>query len=510
MRDYPREQIPLLSKSRFMAGLQCQKRLYLECFHPELAEPFDVGRQAILDTGTRVGELARDRYPGGVLITEDHLHHDKAISSTEKALADPSIQAIYEAAFVYDDVRIRADILSRSGDDMFDLIEVKSGTSVKEEHLPDVAVQLYVLLGCGISVGRVCLGHLNKEYVYQGGNYDLGQLFLIEDVTDKAQQLQPDIPLILEEMRLPLWGSEPPDIKPRRQCSKPYLCAFYGHCHINEPEHHISQLPRATEKLLSALDMAGIEDIRDIQAGFPGLNATQQRVLECVASNRVYLSPDLPEALGRLEYPVHFLDFETFNPALPLYAGTSPYQVFPFQWSNHTITGDGKLRHEEFLYDGFDDPREPFAKSLLEALGSSGSIVVYSSFEANHIRKLAETLPRLSGDLLALLEGRIVDLLELVRKYCYHPEFHGSFSIKSVLPALVPDLDYSDLEVSDGMQASAAYAEMVQRETPADRRSQLRDNLLAYCKRDTEAEVRLFETLRGGTLPRRNIRSSND
>jgi len=497
-----REQIPLLSKSRFLAGLQCQKRLYLECFHPELAEPFDAGRQAILDAGTQVGELARDRYPGGILITEDHLHHDQAVSSTEKELDDSSVQAIYEAAFVYDGVRIRADILSRSGDDMFDLIEVKSGTSVKPEHLLDVAVQLYVLQGCGISVGRVCLGHLNKEYVYQGGNYDLGQLFLIEDVTDKAQQLQPDIPLILEEMRLPLWGLEPPDIKPRRQCLKPYQCEFYGHCHTGGTEYPVIQLPNASAKLLLALEEAGIEDIRDIQAGFPGLNATQQRVRECVAGNRVYLSPDLPEALGRLEYPVHFLDFETFGPALPLYIGTRPYQTLPFQWSNHTVSGNGELRHEEFLYDGFDDPREPFAKSLLKALGSSDPIVVYTGYEAMCIRELAKALPDLSDALMVLVETRLVDLHKLIRDNCYHSEFHGSFSIKSVLPALVPDLDYSDLEVSDGMQASAAYAEMVQPETPADRRIQLRESLLAYCKRDTEAEVRLFETLRGGTLPR--------
>ena len=504
MSNLTREQIPLLSKSRFMAGRQCHKRLYLECFHPELADPVDAGRQAILDTGTRVGELARDRYPGGVLIAEDHLHHNKAVSSTEEALTDPSAQAIYEAAFVHDDIRIRADILKRAGNGMYDLIEVKSGTGVKEEHIPDVAVQLYVLKGCGIPVGRACLCHLNKEYVYQGGSYDLSQLFLVEDKTDKAQLLQPDIPMILEEIRLPLWGLEPPEIKPGRQCSKPYPCAFAGHCLLSEPEHRVIQLPRASERLLSALEDAGIEDIRDIPAGFPGLNENQQRVRDCVVSNRVHLDPYLPGALGQLEYPVHFLDFETFNPALPLYAGTRPYQVIPFQWSDHIITGDGELRHEEFLYDGFDDPREPFARSLLKALGSRGSIVVYSSYEATRIRELAEALPDLSNDLLALLEGRIVDLLALVRNHCYHPEFHGSFSIKSVLPALVPDLGYSDLEISDGGQASAAYAEMVRPETPADRRGLLRESLLAYCKRDTEAEVRLFETLRGGILPRSN------
>jgi hypothetical protein len=501
MSDSTRVQIPLLSKSRFMAGRQCQKRLYLECFHPDLAEPVDAGRQAILDTGTLVGELARDLSPGGVLIAEDHLHHSEAVSSTKKALENQSAPAIYEAAFVHDDVRIRADILARSGNGLYNLIEVKSGTGVKAEHIPDVAVQLYVLKGSGIPVDLACLCHLNKEYVYQGGNYDLSQLFSVEDITDKAQQLQPDVPMLLEEMRLPLWGMEPPDIKARRQCSKPYPCAFYGHCHIGEPEHRVIQLPRATEKLLLALEDAGIEDLRDIPTGFPGLNATQQRVRDCVKNNREYLDPYLPKTLGQLEYPVHFLDFETFNPALPLYAGTRPYQVFPFQWSDHTITGDGELRHEEYLHDGFDDPREMFARSLLKALGSSGSILVYSSYEATQIRKLAEALPDLCDDLLGLLEGRIVDLLKLVQNYYYHPEFHGSFSIKSVLPALVPDLDYNNLQISDGSQASAAYAEMVRPETPEDRRSQLREGLLAYCKRDTEAEVRLFETLRGGTLP---------
>ena len=491
-----RERIPLLSKSRFMAGLQCHKRLYLGCFHFNLKDPFDEGRQAILDSGTRIGELARDIYPGGVLIGEDHLQHGKAVSSTEKALADSSVQAICEAAFVYDGIRIRADILVQSGIDTFDLIEVKSGTSVKKEHIPDVAVQLYVLQGCGISVGQVCLCHLNKEYVYQGGDYDLGQLFLIEDVTEKAKERQPDIPLSLEEMRLPLWGLEPPDIKPGRQCSKPYQCEFYGHCHTGETEHPVIQLPNASKELLLELEEAGIEDIRNIPEGYPGLNPTQQQVRDCVVGNHVHIAPDLPEALVRLEYPIHFLDFETFGSALPLYIGTRPYQSLPFQWSNHTITGNGELRHAEFLHDGFDDPREPFAKSLLEALGSSGPIVVYTGYEAQCIRELARVLPDLSDALMVLAATRLVDLHKLIRDNCYHPEFHGSFSIKSVLPALVPELDYSDLEVSDGMQAQAAFAEIINLWTPADRRSQLRESLLAYCKRDTEAEVRLFEALK--------------
>ena len=402
---------------------------------------------------------------------------------------------------MYDDIRIRADILARAGDDLFDLIEVKSTTSVKGEHLPDLGVQLYVLGGCGIPVRRACLAHLNKEYVYQGGDYDLGQLFSVEDITDEVKPLLVDIPSILDEMRLHLSNTEPPDIKARKQCSHPYTCPFYGHCHADEPEHSITQLPRASQKLLDLLEEEDIEDIRDIPADFPGLNATQQRVRDCVVNSHVHMNPELARALAQLEYPIHFLDFETFNPALPIYVGTRPYQVIPFQWSNHILGRDGQLMHQEFLNEGFCDPREPFARGLLETLGTTGTIVTYSNFEATRIRELAQALPELSSDLLALLDGRIVDLLQLVRRHCYHPEFHGSFSLKSVLPALVPSLDYSDLEICEGDQASTAYAEMILPETSADRRGSLRKALLAYCKRDTEAMVRLFETLRGGEFP---------
>jgi len=496
MNDQVWNLTPKLSKSRFMAGLQCHKRLYLECFHFDLADPLDEGRQAILDAGTRIGELARDLYSGGVLIEEDHLHHGKAVSSTEKALADSSVQTIWEAAFVYDGVRIRADILTRSGIDTFDLIEVKAGTSVKKEHIPDVAVQLYVLRGCGIQVNRVHLAHLNKEYVYKGGDYDFEELFLVEDVTEDAYELLSDVPLALHEMRLSLRGPEAPFVEIGRHCMKPYTCPFYGYCHINQSKHHISELPVAREKLLQSLEEAGIDDIRHIPENFPGLNEIQRRVRDCVVNNQAYFDPKLAEALRKLVYPIHFLDFETFGSALPLYIGTRPYQLVPFQWSNHTIIGNGELGHQEFLYDGFDDPREPFAKSLLEALGSSGPIVVYTGYEAMCIRELAMVLPDLHDALMVLAETRLVDLHKLIRDNCYHPEFHGSFSIKSVLPALVPDLDYSDLEVSDGMQAQAAYMDMVQQETPAHRKSQLRRSLLAYCKRDTEAEVRLFEVLK--------------
>ncbi|MFA5055599.1 MAG: DUF2779 domain-containing protein [Dehalococcoidia bacterium] len=489
------EKLPLLSKSRFMAGLQCHKRLYLMLFQPELADEIGEAKQAIFDAGAEVGVLARGIFPGGVLLDQDYMHHKEAMAQTVELLKDKKIPALYEAAFMHDDVRIRADILVRAGRGMFDLVEVKSGNSVKPEHIPDAAVQVWVLEGCGIRVRKACLAHLNKEYIYPGGEYDLQELFVVEDVTDDVREFLPDVPEMLAEMRAALALSEPPDIAPGKHCSKPYDCEFCGHCFRVFPEHYVGQLPGAREKLLRVLAEAGVDDIRNIPNDFIGLNPLQQRVRDCVVDGCVFMGPELSGQLAGIQYPVYFLDFETFNPALPLYVGTRPYQVLPIQWSCHIMDKKGKLSHEEFLHDGSDDPREPFAESLIDVLNDSGSIVVYSSFEASQIKGLIRDLPHLSYELSAVLNGRIVDLLKIIKANCYHPDFHGSFSIKAVLPALVPGLGYGDLEIQEGSMASLAYSEMIKPETSAKRRREIRKNLLAYCGRDTEAMVRLFQIL---------------
>jgi hypothetical protein len=460
-----------------------------------LADPIGLAQQVIFDTGTKIGELARNVYPGGALIKENHFQHEQAVITTQKVLQNTLIPIIYEAAFMHDDIRIRADILVRTNDGRFDLVEMKSTTKTKEEHILDIAIQLYVLHGCGINIGRASLGHLDSEYVYRGEDYELDKLFQIDDITIAAKDKLPEVVLKLRDMREMLYKTEPPDIKVGRQCSNPYDCAFQGHCYASLPEHYILQLPRVSKEVMDTLNADDIEDIRDIPIDFAGLNAAQQRVRDCVVNNRIYLDTDITGELNQLVYPIHFLDFETFNPALPLYIGTSPYKAIPFQWSNHILNGDGSIRHEEFLHDGFDDPRVEFARTLLQTLGNEGSIVVYSSFEASRIKELMQALPQLSDELNKLLI-RIVDLLKLIRTHCYHPEFHGSFSIKSVLPVLVPGLDYSDLEINDGGLASTAYAEIVHPDTTQERRDHLRKCLLDYCERDTEAEVRLFQTLK--------------
>ncbi len=490
-----RSAIPLLSKSRFAAGLQCHKRLYLECYHRNLMDPLDPSRKALFDAGNRVGLVARSRFPGGIWIQEDHFRHAEAVQRTAVALRDPSVPAIYEAAFTCGDVRVRVDILSRANREEWDLIEVKSSASVKEDYLPDVAVQLHVVEGSGVRVRRAGLLHVNNRYVYPGGPYDLERLFVLRDQTEAALEYRPSVIEALEAMREPLRRRTPPDIAPGAQCTRPYVCPFYGHCHTDSPEHPVTDLPRAGVRLLDALQAAQVADIRGIPENFEGLTDLQRRVRACVISGSAHADPELRRHLAALSYPIHFLDFETCNPALPLYPGTRPFQQIPFQWSDHALTKSGAVRHADFLHDAKADPRLPLAEALADGLADAGAIVVYSGFEERIIRSLAEEFPSLAHRLLPLVADRIVDLLELIRAHYYHPEFHGSFSIKDVLPALVPGFGYQDLTIREGGQAGAWYVEMIDPATHPGRRAEIRDALRAYCHRDTEAMVRLYHTL---------------
>jgi hypothetical protein len=458
-------------------------------------DPLDPARRALFDAGIRVGLVARNRFPGGVWIEEDYLHHDQAVRQTAGALRDPAVPAIYEAAFTWDDVRVRVDILARDGNGGWDLIEVKSSAGVKEEYVPDVGVQMHVLEGTGLPVSRAALLHINNRYVYPGGPYDLERLFVWRDQTEAARELRPRIRAELAAMREPLRALSPPDIGPGTQCERPYRCPFYGHCHADEPDHPVTQLPRAGARVLEALRAAGIGDIRDIPEGFDSLSELQERVRRCVISGSPHADPELPQRLRGLTYPIHFLDFETCNPALPLYPGTRPFQQVPFQWSHHALARSGSVTHSGYLHTTKSDPRLPLAEALADTLVDAGTIVVYSGFEERIIRSLAGDFPELAGRLLPHVDHRIVDLLELIRKHYYHPGFHGSFSIKDVLPALVPGFGYKDLAVREGGQAGAAYIEMIDPATLAARSAEIAAALHAYCRRDTEAMLLLYQAL---------------
>ena len=482
-----------LSKSRFLSGLQCHKRLYLEIHAPQLAADVDDRRQIMLDMGREMNEIAHRYFPGGVLVAENHRHSAAALERTAALMADPNVTTIFEGAFQFEGTLIRADVLERI-DGSWRLIEVKAAARVKSVHLDDLAVQTHVLRGNGLNLSGIFLMHVNRQYSYPGGDVDLQRLFVLEDLTEAIDEKLPDIPPRLDEMRSMLGESRAPDVEPDHHCHSPYECPFWSHCTASKPARWIYYLPGGKD-VVRRLRQQGIETIDEIppQVSLPHL---QQRMRE----NVEWISPKLAERLQSVRYPVHHLDFETVMPAVPLYAHTHPYQPIPIQWSNHTEAEDGSLRHTDYLYTEQKDPREEIAMSLLESVGEEGSICVYSEYEHYIVKALAEAVPRLRKDLLRVGE-RLWDLLEVLQSHYYHPDFQGSFSIKSVLPALVPSLDYGDLEIKDGATASAMYHRMMFTVTDWVERQRLASALHAYCERDTLGMVELRRVLRKKVTP---------
>ncbi len=418
-----------LSKSRFTAGLQCHKQLWWKAHEPDAPELVpSPAQRAIFDQGTRVGEVARTYVPGGVLVDVPHNAFAQRLAMT-KRLLDQRVPAIYEASFDAGNVYAAVDILERDGD-AFRLIEVKSSTRLKEEHLPDVAVQLHVLRAAGLDVARAELMHLNRECAYP----DLSDLFVREDVTDAAEALQPDLPeLIAEQLRMLAGGL--PDVPIGEHCRTPYECPFMSRCWADVPENHVSTLYRAPHGG-AALIALGFETIAELPV--EGLNAIQERQREAVLTGRLIVEPGLADALRVFEGPLAFLDFETVGLAIPVWEGCHPYDQVPVQFSCDVEAADGTLAHHEWLADGPADPRPELARALVAACRGARTVVAYNAhFERGCIERLADAVPDLAHELLAIA-GRLADPLPIVRAHVYHPDFHGSFSLKSVLPALVP------------------------------------------------------------------------
>jgi predicted RecB family nuclease len=477
-----------LSKSKYLSGLQCQKRLYLEIHARELASEMDEGTQAVLDTGTRVGELARERYPRGVLVDVEHFKVADGLARTAAVLADPGTSVIYEGFIQFEDVLVRPDILVRTHGNRWRLIEVKSTSRAKDEHLDDLAIQIYVLRGAGLAVDTTCLMHINTGYLYPGGPLDLQQLFQEEDVTREVIDRQGEIPARLAAMRQTLSAPTPPVIEPDDHCSAPYECPFWDHCTQDKPERWVYHLP-GSRRVYQDLVALGVQTIDEIPAGYP-LQLTQQRVKD----NVEWTGPGLRAALDTVTYPVHHLDFETLGSAIPLYPNTQPYQPIPFQWSNQIETADGKVRHDAYLCPDERDPREELAAALLKSLGRKGSICTYTGYERGVLTGLTEALPHLRQDLERVCD-RLWDLHPVIKTHYYHPAFAGSYSIKAVLPAVAPQLAYDDLEIQEGTMASLQFHRMVFENVDAAEKARIRTALLKYCERDTLAMVELRKAL---------------
>jgi Domain of unknown function(DUF2779) len=483
-----------LTKSRYMAGLQCPRRLWLVVHDPLPYEDPEPGSPA--DTGQVIGSKAHLLFPGGVLITEEPWQHAEAVARTAALMGNDSVPAIFEAAFVYDDIRIRVDVMERLASGRWGLREVKSSSGLKDHYVNDIALQAYVVRGAGVAVCSIELLHVNTAYVRGPDGICWTDFFARLDVATLVAERLVDLPGRLPEMRDWLAMTTPPDAEPGRQCNSPYTCDFKDRCTADKPDDWIAYLPRLTQARADELKVLGIEAISAIPMDFP-LTSKQVIIRDATASGRPYVSPDLANLLRGCGPPACYLDFEAMMPAIPLYDGTRPYQTIPFQWSLHAATEDGVLHHREFLADGTIDPRRRFAETLIEALDEfDGPIIVYSAYEKTRLTELAAVFPDMAVPLRAII-ARLADLLPIVRGAVYFREFWFSNSIKSVAPALSPGFGYNDLEgVADGLAASAAFVQLASGAlSGSDEIEELRAALLAYCRRDTMAMVEVHRAL---------------
>ena len=509
---------PSLSKTKYLCGIQCHKLLWLTVNKPELIPPVSPVQQRIFEQGTEVGILAREQYDGGVLIEAEHNQIPLALQQTEEAVRRGA-SVIFEGAFVFNNVLVRPDIVERQPGGVWNIIEVKSSTKAKEEHIPDVAVQVYTLEGAGFKIGRKYLMHINNECVYP----DLSNLFTLSDITAEVDIELPAVPAKIEAMRRTLSAPDEPDIHIGEQCRKPYECPFIARCWSWVPEYSIYDIPRLKWTQKDALRVKGIVDIADFPDDYP-LNGKQRTFVASAQSRERKIDGEaIKRELSALEFPLHFLDFETDNPAVPRFDGMRPYEQFPFQFSCHILYEkdkrlvemeqailsrlqmntpvsipvshrQGPIYHHEFLHETTDDPRKPLLEALLKAVKDKGSIIAYNApFEKKVLENLARWFPEYSARLQGMID-RLFDQLLIFRNYYTDYRFKGSNSIKAVLPVLVPKLSYDNLAVSGGSEAQVIWNEMIRLPDGVEKAKMAKD-LKAYCGQDSWAMVEIHRHL---------------
>ena len=486
-----------LSKSLYIRGLQCKKSLWLKKKKPEVLQAPDDGAQAVFDTGTSVGELACELFSGGERI-EYTGDFGSQIART-KELMGRGTKIIYEATFCFDGILVMVDIL-RIGRDGLIINEVKSSTSVKDVYIDDASIQYYVISSLGYKVSVVNIIHIDNSYV-RGEKLELEKFFHTEDVTEQVKQKQADIPQILNKFEEILSKNVEPEVDIGPHCSNPYACDAWEYCWLEQrgiPEYSVFDISRLRSDKKFELYKNGIVKFEDIKE-LDKFNASQQiQIRSELSKEQIIDKGAIKEFLNTLSYPLYHLDFETFQQAVPEFIGLRPYEQIPFQFSIHKDDGNGNLEHFEFLAEAGADPRYELALNLIKFIPQDACVLAYNmSFEKGVIRRLAEIYPQISNELM-VIHDNIKDLMApFANKSYYHPKMQGSYSIKYVLPALVPEFEsaYKDLNlIHHGGEAMQAYAAMAY--MPAKERDAYKKALLEYCKLDTLAMVKVLEKLR--------------
>lgn len=488
-----------LSKSKYCLGRRCTKDLWLSSYKPEEAE--EQSNDATLDNGNKVGDLARHLFGNDYVLIEYNDDHQVMVDITKKCLEDKK-SIICEASFIYDGNYCAVDILKNDNDGV-EIYEVKSSTEVKDIYIDDISYQTWVLKKCGLNVKKSFIVYVNSDYV-KNGELDIHKYFNIEDV---STLLDNDVESKVKELKEIINSDKEPDTLLSINCKKnklvSYDCPYFKYCTKDLCHPNVFDIGWNThfDKKLE-LYYQGKVSYKDIMSS-GGLNPKADVQMNYELNN---LEPkinkdSIKELLDTFTYPLYFLDFESFQVAIPTIDGTKPYQQICFQYSLHYyLNEDGELYHKEFLSDDYDgNPMYGLCKQLCEDIPMNSCVLVYNqAFEITRLKEMAMLFPEFSEHLLNIASN-IKDLLPPFKNQDYYvKEMGGSASIKKVLPALFPNdpsLDYHNLEqVHKGDEASNAF--LLLKTLSSEEEKRLRGNMLKYCKLDTYAMVKIYEKLR--------------
>lgn len=473
----------LLSKSKYLTGLQCPKLLWLQINDPKKLPQVDLATQFIFDQGHLVGELAKKLFPGGIDVPNDGFMEN--IAATRKLLNER--KPLFEAGILAGRIYSRVDILRPANGNQWDIIEVKSSTSVKEVNIQDVAFQRHCCESQGLPISHCYLAYINNRYT-RDGEINPQELFKIDDITDLVEEAGHGIHDRVDNMCEDMAREKCPETGIGPHCKDPYECSL-TECWDFLPEPNIFNLYYGGKKCFE-LCGSGIFTVSEIPDSYK-LNGKQSIQKTCEISGQPHVDREAINGfLITLQYPLYYLDFETIGPAVPLFDGTRPYQAVPFQFSLHVVNDEkASPEHFSFLAGSPDDPRPGFLSGLKKVLGDSGSIIVYNKgFEEGILKKLAKMFPEYNNWITGV-RARLVDLLKPFRGFnYYHPQQKGSASIKRVLPALTGK-SYDGMEISEGGEASIKFYTVTYGEVAEEERNKVRADLEEYCALDTEGMI---------------------
>jgi hypothetical protein len=482
---------PLLSKSKYLAGLQCHRYLWKQVHEPQLIPEVDAATQFTFDQGHLVGEYAKQLFPDGIDIPRDDFMYN--IAATRKLLAER--KPLFEAGILAGRLYCRLDILDPANEDEWDIIEIKSGTSAKDVYIDDVSFQKFCCEKAGLKIRTCQLGFINNQYV-KNGDIDPRELFVLEDISDQVEEAGAGMEDRIHQLMEVILSRTRPEAAIGQHCLAPYECPLRTECWGFLPENSVFDLRGGKTAQLSLFEQ-GILSIKDIPDNHP-LSRQQQIQKECVMTGNVHVEKEeIQRFLNELKYPLYYLDFETFGPAIPLYDGTRPYQNIPFQFSLHVVGHPASEPvHHSFLAEGTDDPRPSVLRELRRLLGSQGSIIAYNAgFEEGVLRELVEAFPEYTAWLDGILP-RMVDLLHpFTNFHYYNASQKDTASLKKVLPA-VTGKGYEEMGIGNGMDASISFARITLGNVAEEEVARIRADLLKYCKLDTEGMIWIIAKLK--------------